>query len=180
MFRASRERNLTPGEFKAIKQLLDLDNQIIIRSADKGSAVIVMDRQSYIDEAYRQLDNPMYYAKLEEDLTPKHRGEVLTLIDKMFDEGELDISVVNYLHEQETKTSRFYLLPKIHKGITPPPGKPIVSANGSPTEKISQLVDHFLNPVSKLHKFYVKDTTHLLNLLKDLGGVPPQQPSGYL
>ena len=35
----------------------------------------------------------------------------------MFDDGELDISVVlNYLHEQENITARFYLPPKIHKG----------------------------------------------------------------
>jgi hypothetical protein len=172
MFKASRVKNLTPGEFKAIQELKDLDEQIIIKPADKGSAVVVLDRQTYIQEALRQLNNPMYYQKMEEDLTPKHRGEVLAQIDKMYDEGELDISVVNYLHDQETKTARFYLLPKIHKGINPPPGRPIVSANGCPTERISQLVDHFLNPLSNLHKSYVKDTTHFLNTLNQIGKVP--------
>jgi hypothetical protein len=41
----------------------------------------------------------MFSLKVEEDLTPKHRGGVLHLIDKMLEDGELDISVVNYLHE---------------------------------------------------------------------------------
>jgi hypothetical protein len=90
----------------------------------------------------------------------------------MYNDGELDISVANYLHEQEVRTAKFYLLPKTHKGINPPPGRPILSANGCPTEKISQLVDHVLNPLSKLHKSYIKDTTHFLQTLKDLGLVP--------
>jgi hypothetical protein len=172
MFKGNREKNLTPGEFKAISELQNLADKIIIRPADKGSAVVVQDRETYIAEANRQLTNPMFYMKVEEDLTPKHRGEVLAYIDKMFEEGDLDVSVVNYLHEQENKTARFYLLPKIHKGISPPPGRPIVSANGCATERISQLVDHFLNPLSSLHKSYVRDTTHFLNILKKIGTVP--------
>ena len=61
--------------------------------------MVVLDRETYIQEVNRQLNNPMFSLKVEEDLTPKHRGGVLHLIDKMLEDGELDISVVNYLHE---------------------------------------------------------------------------------
>jgi hypothetical protein len=64
------------------------------------------------------------------------------------------------------------MLPKIHKGITPPPGRTIISANGCPTEKISKLVDHFLNPASTYHKSYVKDSAHFLNLIGNLDKLP--------
>ena len=74
MFKASREKNLTPGEFKAIKEIQDLTHQIIIRPADKGSAVVVQDRETYIAESLRQLNNPMFYLKVDEDLTPKNKG----------------------------------------------------------------------------------------------------------
>ena len=40
--------------------------------------------------------------------------------------------------------TRFYLLPKINKASNP--GRPIVSANGHPTEKISEFVDLHLQP----------------------------------
>ena len=65
-----------------------------------------------------------------------------------------------------------YFLPQIHKGITPPRGRPIVSANGSPTEKMSIFIDHFPNTPSTLNKSYVKDTTHFLKLIRDAGVVP--------
>jgi hypothetical protein len=61
MFKASREKNLTPGEFKAIKELQNLVHKIIIKPADKGSAVVVLDRETYIQEAHRQLNNPKFY-----------------------------------------------------------------------------------------------------------------------
>jgi hypothetical protein len=41
---------------------------------------------------------------------------------------------MEYLTPEDRKPGRFYLLPKIHKKNNP--GRPIVSANGHPTEKI--------------------------------------------
>jgi hypothetical protein len=41
---------------------------------------------------------------------------------------------MEYLTPEDPKPGRFYLLPKIHKENNP--GRPIVSANGHPTEKI--------------------------------------------
>ena len=55
------------------------------------------------------------------------------------------------------------MLPKIHKNKSPVPGRPIVSANSSPTERISQLADLFLQPLVSKTKSYVKDTTDFLN-----------------
>jgi hypothetical protein len=90
----------------------------------------------------------------------------------MFQNGEIDDTVKTYLSDKSCKASRFYLLPKIHKGVIPPPGRPVVASNGAPTENISNFVDHFLNPTVKKIKPYVKDTTHFLKLLNDLGDLP--------
>ena len=46
---------------------------------------------------------------------------------------------------QDPKAGRFYILPKIHKAGNP--GRPIVSANGHPNEKISEFVSFHLNPL---------------------------------
>jgi hypothetical protein len=167
-----RKKNLTPGEFKAITELQNLDEKITIKQADKGACVVVMNRSDYIAEANKQLANPAFYLQVEEDLTEQHNTEILDFIDKMYADGEIDISVLNYLHDTEKRTSKFYLLPKIHKGINPPPGRPIVAAIGSPTEKISKLVDHFLTPPTFLNKSFVKDTTHFLEIIQEVGPLP--------
>jgi hypothetical protein len=49
---------------------------------------------------------------------------------------------MEYLNPEDPKPCRFYLLPKIHKENNP--GRPIVSANGHPTEKISEFIDFHL------------------------------------
>ena len=72
----------------------------------------------------------------------------------------------NYLTTDNDRTQQFYLLPKIHKDTLNPPGRPIVSGSGGPTEKISQLVDHFIGKIVPLSKSYVRDSTHLINILK--------------
>jgi hypothetical protein len=86
--------------------------------------------------------------------------------------GEIDITVYNYLVSKEARTPNLYLLPKIHKGVMPPPGRPIMSANGSPTEKISEFVDHFISEFSTKHKSYVRDTTHFLQKIKSIRDLP--------
>ena len=77
----------------------------------------------------------------------------------MYTDGEIKDSVFLYLQDKECRTPYMYFLPNIHEGIIPPPGRPIVSANGCPTEKISKCVDYFLNMPSTLNKSYMKDTT---------------------
>ena len=53
----------------------------------------------------------------------------------------------------------------MHKDPLNPPGRPIVSGSGGTTEKISQLVDHFIGPLVPLSQSYIRDSTHLINIL---------------
>ena len=46
-----------------------------------------------------------------------------------------------------------------------------VSGTGGPTEKIPQLVDHFTGPLVPLSKFYIRDSTHMINMLSDVDGL---------
>ena len=48
-----------------------------------------------------------------------------------------------------------------------PPGRPIVSCSGGPTEKNSQLLDHFIGPLVPPSRSYTRDSTHLINILSD-------------
>ena len=61
-------------------------------------------------------------------------------------------------------------LPKIHKVNNP--GRPIVSSNNHPTERISQFVDFHLKPLVFTIPSYVKDTTDFLNKLAIFNRLP--------
>ena len=147
-FRPSPRNNLTPNERKALKELCN-NKDIIIKPADKGSAVVIMQREDYLREGYRQLSDPKFYRKLDHEPTADFHQEIKVFLEDMYQNTEIDISVQEYLLEDTHRTSQLYLLPKIHKNVLPPPGRPIISANGCPTERISQFVDHFLNPTNQ-------------------------------
>ena len=65
-----------------------------------------------------------------------------------------------------------YLLPKIHKRLFDVLGHPVISNCWTPTEKLSEFLDHSYQFVMKGGKSYIKDTQDFLERLKHLGKVP--------
>ena len=65
-----------------------------------------------------------------------------------------------------------YLLPKIHKWLYNVPGRPIISNCCTPTEKVSEFLDHHFQLVMKSGKSYVKGTGDFLEKIKSLGKIP--------
>ncbi|XP_059588798.1 uncharacterized protein LOC109283246 isoform X2 [Alligator mississippiensis] len=61
--------NLSLPEKKAI-ECLRSNHQIVIKPADKGGAIVILNREDYIKEANRQLSDTTYYKELQEDPTP--------------------------------------------------------------------------------------------------------------
>ena len=88
----------------------------------------------------------------------------------MYHDGLINDKTRQYLIQTDVKPGRFYILPKIHKPGNP--GRPIVSSNSHPTERISQFVDYHLQPL--VHKLlsFVKDTNDFLNKLLTIGNLP--------
>jgi hypothetical protein len=169
---APGHQNISKNEKQAIQEL-NKNPHIIVKPADKGGATVIQNTTDYITEAHRQLSDTKFYLNLgEENKTEHHNIEIQKLIDQLVISGEIHPSVGSYLILQKPRTPQLYLLPKIHKGTFPTPGRPVVSANDSPTERISAFVDFFLNPLTKLSRSYIKDTTHLLQLLRESGNLP--------
>ena len=80
--------------------------------------------------------------------------------------------LTDFLKVNEGKLGRFYLLPKIHKGLSGVKGRPVISNCGTVTENISEYLDHHLNPLVSLGRSYIKDTNHFLSKLGELGRIP--------
>ena len=82
----------------------------------------------------------------------------------------IDDDTKRFLIQTDPKPGWFYILPKVHKQGNP--GRPIVSSNAHPTERISQFVDFHLKPLVQKTQSFIKDTTHFLNKLEQLGQLP--------
>ena len=161
--------NLPKTERDALRQLKQR-HDIIIKSADKGSATVIMDRSWYINECNRQLNNPTFYdQKQEKDKTAIIQKSVAEYVKRMFNNKLIDQKTKQYLVQNDSRPGRFYILPKIHKVNNP--GRPIVSSNNHPTERISQFVDCYLKPLVCAVPSYVKDTTDFLNKLTNLNTI---------
>ena len=61
----------------------------MIKKADKGSAVVIMDRSLYIEEGIRQLSDPKFYHEVNQDLTPEHKQVVNDKLTPYSDAGEI-------------------------------------------------------------------------------------------
>ena len=165
--KAPNFHNLTRTEKVALKDL-SKNSKLVIKPADKGGATVILNREDYTTEGERQLTDKKFYHKPTSDLTEFHSRKIEHLIDNLHKEGEITKSLAGKLHTTDPTTPELYLLPKIHKNKNPPPGRPVVSANGCPTEKISAFTDLFLKPHLPKIESYIKDTTDFIQKLNDL------------
>ena len=168
--RKSRRDNLTKEEREALVSLRSRTD-IVIKKADKGSATVVMSREQYTGEVMRQLNNHHHYEKLSGDPTELFCREIKAFLEDMVSRHSINKDTMASLLSKDSKPSRFYILPKIHKPGNP--GRPIVSSCGSPTEGISHFVDYHLAPLVKDIPSYIKDTTDFLNKLQQIKHLPP-------
>ena len=161
------------------------DSEIIIFEADKGGAVVVMDRAYNADKMFERLNDSETYdeipsntdktvIKLIKELTLKHTHSLT--------KAEID-----YLCRFNFRTSGFYGLPKIHKSkiicqeakaqnkpyikvLRPADLKfrPIVAGPICPTSRLSNFVDLLIKPFTSHVQSYLRDTTDFLNYLPEI------------
>jgi hypothetical protein len=161
------KNNLNKRQNIALRKL-QANKNIIIRQADKGSGVVVMTKDQYKNEILRQLNNQDHYEKLDVDTSNLIRNNIQQATSSYNQSGLLSKKAFNIINKPGTRPAKFYTLPKIHKSLENPPGRPIMSGNNHPTEMLSQFVDLHINPMLKHIGSYIKDTKHFIDMCKDI------------
>lgn len=170
--RQKEKYNLSPKERKAIKTLRS-NTAIVIKPADKGATIVIMDKDKYIAEGERQLSNEQHYRKITKPVHPEKEEDYINILHNIKEKKLLNKRLVECLEPPpEPRERKFYLLPKIHKEQAKwsatnlmPPGRPIVSDCSSDTYNISKYIDYYLGPLATLHPSYIKDTSDFLQKL---------------
>ncbi|KAJ1203497.1 hypothetical protein NDU88_007282 [Pleurodeles waltl] len=157
-----------PKREKQALQLLSSDADIVIKQADKGGAIVVMNTTDYRSECCRLLSDTTYYTKITDDPTRRLQMQIRCLLEEARNNSWISPKEAEFLDTKDPIIPYFYCLPKIHKGVLPPPGRPIVSGIGSVLEPLSIFCDHFLQPLVKHSSTYLQDTKDVLNLIDSI------------
>ena len=171
--------NLSRSERDGLKKLKE-NKDIIIKEADKGGCVVIMNRSHYQKMVMDQLGNVNTY----KITTPKCDKKVMTKLERYVTKYKSILSDKErtYLTKFQPKTSNFYGLPKIHKSlnimdaikeqnsdcinILEPQDlklRPIVAGPSCPTRPLSNFVDIIIKPLLLHVKSYIKDSMDFLN-----------------
>ena len=162
--------NLTNSERRALHDLKN-DKSIVIKSADKGSVVVVWDREEYIKEAEKHLGDEEVYEEVFNDAAPLLKI-INGVIAKIRKQGDLKRDTLDYFIMKDPKFARFYLLPKFHKRLHNVPGRAVISNSGYYTENISSFLEPHFQPLAQAVKSYIKDTNVFLKKFRSLPKLP--------
>ena len=153
-----------------MKELMN-DCNIVIKPADKGNWIVIMDKQDYLRDCENYLTDINVYEKVEGDPVIETNKKIHKVLDNMIRKKEVDEKPADYLYIKQPQLGRFYLLPKIHKRTTSVPGRPVISNNSTATENISAFLDFLLNPLVTKEPHILEDTRDFLSRkteIKDL------------
>ncbi|XP_013388913.1 uncharacterized protein LOC106157722 [Lingula anatina] len=151
--------NLTKGERNAIKPLKN-NKDIIIIPADKGKAVVTMDRNEYEEKCNNLLKDETTYKQLAKDPTQKLKARLINKLKNIRKENRIDDATYQKIYPTAEVTPRFYATPKIHKKDNPV--RPIVSGINSITYELAKHLAKLLKPlVGKTNTIYRTHNTSL-------------------
>lgn len=173
--------NITKNERDAINSL-KINTDIIIKEADKGSAVVLMDSDFYKEKIEEIINDENYYEELTENRDKDIMKNIFKLVSSF--SNELTEKEFKFLTKFDYKTSNFYGLPKVHKSniiklaveqqkseiitVWRPQDlklRPIVAGPVCPTHRLSNLIDVLLQPMIPSVKAWVRDDLHILSKL---------------
>ena len=148
-----------------MKSLLQ-DDDIIIRPADKGSGIVVMDTQKYIEGLEEEMFKSESYEKTEAPKYQETEKLVKKTVNKMYKNGHIDDELKKYLVPKFAKPGRLKGNPKLHKKKRPL--RTIVNGIGTPTKKMAEVAEYQLNEYVEQSPSYIKDTTDFLTKLNEI------------
>ena len=167
--------NLDKTEQNALEKMRTNNKNIIIKKADKGGAIVIMDENDYIDKIMKHLNDKTSYeiiVKNNEIILKDLKTNIISFLKTILYHYHINENTFKYLIPPENpRTNLFYILPKIHKPEIP--GRPIVSSVNSVTENISEFLTKCIQPLTSKLKSNISDTKNFLKTI--LSTEPPKQ-----
>ena len=141
--------NITRGERKAIAELKKDPSRMVL-TADKGVALVVMNKEDY--NTYRAITS---------DPTMRLKNKMINMLKSIKTKEGMSEDLHKRLYPTGAGSPKFYGLPKIHKqGM---PLRPPVSSIGTVTYQTSKEVARILKPLVGRSPHHVKNTQDFID-----------------
>ena len=146
--------NLTKAQNLPLREL-KRDRDHIVLTADKGVAMVIMDRQDYINKA-NSLLNQNTYRSIPRDPTNTIKNKLISILKRVKNQTGLDSNTYKSMYPTVCIPPKFYGLPKIHKPDTPL--RPIMSSCGSVTYGVAKELAKILKPLVDKSPHHINST----------------------
>ena len=167
--------NLTKAQNLALREL-KRDRDCIVLTADKGVAMVIMDRQDYISKA-NQLLNQNTYRSITRDPTTSIKNKLISILKRVKNQTGLDSNTYKSMYPTGCVPPKFYGLPKIHKPDTPL--RPIVSSCGSVTYGVAKELAKILKPLVGKPPHHITSTQDFVEQARQIKLEPGECFSSY-
>ena len=88
------------------------NKDIVIKPADKGGNIVIMNKQDYIQEGLRQLSNSNHYEILEEDPTKEYDNQIHQVLQQSANLNITDDKTMKTLYKKSQWTPTFICYPR--------------------------------------------------------------------
>ncbi|XP_078541431.1 uncharacterized protein LOC144826808 [Lissotriton helveticus] len=149
-----------------IKKLRDNKN-LVIRQSDKGGNVVLWPRKMYLEEAHKQLNDRDCYRRISLQEAMQTRNAIYLKLSAWRSKGLISMDEYKFLKKDYPVMPVIYFIPKVHKNLVQPPGRPIISACNSLLENMSRYIDFFLQDFVRGLPSFILDTSDFLRKLQD-------------
>ncbi|XP_043942723.1 regulator of G-protein signaling protein-like [Protopterus annectens] len=156
--------NLTHEQRLALVKLCGYTD-ITIKMADKGGSVVILDSDWYANKLKLLLSDTVTYHIINPIDVKRTIDRVHSKLCCLSHRLLFTPQQLEFLYIDKPTTPIFKALPKVHKSLTDPPLRPIVSGRGWVTENISIWLEVFLKPYVASMKHILVDTGHFLTLI---------------
>lgn len=152
---------LTKDQHNTLRELKK-DERIIIRKADKSNVFVVMERQDYCDKISNLIADPNKFEKIDKNPILSIKRTLNSIIDSV-NAVSGGIKLTKLIGHYEP--AYIYGNPKIHKSMSNPPLRPIISQIGTPSYEIAKQINSII--IKYLPKKYmIESTFEFLSMLK--------------
>ena len=166
--------DITRSEHLALENLRK-DKDCIIVTADKGIALIVMDKTVYITKCEALLQDNSVYQHLSKDTSPTIHKELVKILQDYKNSNFISETEYTQLrpHGSNSIAARFYGLPKIDKNNIPM--WPVVSACSTAIYNTAKFITKILQNYCGKTSSFVKDSAYFIQKIKHLSINPEEE-----